>query len=717
MMDQAKSETKERSEESKAQDDTMSECVKVIVRCRPLNDVEVETNTDLVLSVDRIQRTCILRKPGDKISSPRKVFTFDGVYDAESTNEEIYADFVGPLVESVLEGYNGCVFAYGQTSCGKTFSMQGIQSVNMQRGIINRAIDQIFESIQVTDVTYYTIRASYLEIYNEEIRDLLNKGNRYKLDIKEHPEKGVYVRGLSSVEVTTVEEMEEVVEYGGWNRALGATALNPDSSRSHCIFVIDFELCFTSEGDNKEHFRSGRLNLVDLAGSERQRKAKQGEERLKEATKINLSLSALGNVISALVSEKCKHIPYRASKLTRLLQDSLGGNSRTLMIACLSPGENNYHETLSTLRYANRAKNIKNRPRINEDPKDALIRQYQKEIKMLRQMLMSQIKISDSHNLPMLPPLPTTASSDLEELSLVKPPFRSAVVISKQARLEYEQKISELQHRFDYEHINNERLQATLQSLKTEFDNYRLRSEYSLQRLQVENKARLEAMGGRNTTTDKSDNSSSSEEFPVSTTSGGSCSSCEEFFWSDKSFDRSIFHSETNSQENDSNSHLWSSSWLRCYCSSPKRFGKNKREGSQESIPSEISSRSTGDQSEGADDDKITTESEKVLLNRDEKICKNEKEFELGSREMGDGNSDTPTTPEEANGNVVTKEPRSIKEINANKNDSDKVEETTAWLLICASCFGENYGEREDKSSQTTAIEEWKNQGERLMVK
>ena len=625
----------------------MSECVKVIVRCRPLNDVEVSNNTEFVLSVDRHQRTCILRKPGDKISSPRKVFTFDGVYDADSTNEEIYGDVVGPLVESVLEGYNGCVFAYGQTSCGKTFSMQGLQTVNMQRGIINRAIDQIFENIQVTDVTYYTIRASYLEIYNEEIRDLLNKGNRYKLEIKEHPEKGVYVRGLSSVEVTTVEEMEEVVEYGGWNRALGATALNPDSSRSHCIFVIDFELCFTSEGDNKEHFRSGRLNLVDLAGSERQRKAKLGEERLKEATKINLSLSALGNVISALVNEKCKHIPYRASKLTRLLQDSLGGNSRTLMIACLSPGANNYHETLSTLRYANRAKNIKNRPRINEDPKDALIRQYQKEIKMLRQILMNQMKISDAHNVPLLP-LPTTANNDFEEMSSTKPPFRSAVVISKQARLEYEQKISELQHRFDYEHVNNERLQVTLQNLKTEFDNYRLRSEYSLQRMQAENKARLEALGSRNCTMDKSESSSSSEEFPVSTTSPESCSSCEDIFWSDKSFDRSVFNSDGNSQETGDNSHLWSSSWLRCYCSSPKRFAQSRKDESQESTQSESNSENDENQQKNEDDvaTKIEDATKKDSMN--ENMFENlKKEMHLGNREMGDGISDaSPVSPE-----------------------------------------------------------------------
>ena len=617
----------------------MSECVQVIVRCRPLNDRELETNTDIVMSADPVQRQCVLRKPGDKVSNPRKVFTFDGVYDTDSTNEEIYTDIVSPLVESVLEGYNGCVFAYGQTSCGKTFSMQGIDKPPSQRGIMNRAIDQIFENIQITDVTYYLIRASYLEIYNEEIRDLLIKNNRGKLDIKEHPEKGVYVRGLSSVEVTTVEEMEEVLEVGGWNRALGATALNPDSSRSHCIFIIDFELCFTSEKDEKEQFRSGRLNLVDLAGSERQMKTKLGEERFKEATKINLSLSALGNVISALVNEKSKHIPYRASKLTRLLQDSLGGNSRTLMIACVSPGENNYSETLSTLRYANRAKNIKNRPRINEDPKDALIRQYQKEIKMLRQILANQMKISNVHDMPVIP-LPTS-TNDINDSTHQKPPFRSAVVISKQARLEYEQKISELQHRYDYEHVNKEKLQGVLTNLKTEFDNFRLRSEYTLQRLQAENKLKVDALRSQ-MQSDKSEGSSS-DDFPCSSTSVEfSCSSCEDLAdWSEKSFDgRPVLRSESRDDDSSDNSHLWSYHWLKCYCGSPKKSLFKSKKIREENIDNSNTSQENEKQvtcsncdgslkvERGADFQNVSADKEDGA------------ESPRGDREEGDGNSD-----------------------------------------------------------------------------
>ena len=162
--------------------------------------------------------------------------------------------------------------------------------------------------------------------------------------------------------------------------------MNADSSRSHSIFTVYLERCDQSDdGDN--HIRVAKLNLVDLAGSERQAKTGATGERLKEATKINLSLSALGNVISALVDGKSTHIPYRDSKLTRMLQDSLGGNTKTLMIACLSPADNNYEETLSTLRYANRAKNIKNKPKINEDPKDAMLREYQNEIEKLKAML------------------------------------------------------------------------------------------------------------------------------------------------------------------------------------------------------------------------------------------------------------------------------------------------------------------------------------------
>lgn len=233
------------------------------------------------------------------------------------------------------------------------------------------------------------MRASFLEIYNEEIRDLLGPDSKQKLDLKENPDSGVYVKDLSSFAVKDIPEMERWMELGNSRRSVAATKMNAGSSRSHSIFSITIETsCIGPSGEPQ--VRMGKLHLVDLAGSERQSKTEAEGMRLKEAAKINLSLSALGNVISALVEGKSRHIPYRDSKLTRLLQDSLGGNSKTVMIAAIGPADYNFDESMSTLRYASRAKSIKNKPKINEDPKDALIRQYQEEIARLKDLLMKK---------------------------------------------------------------------------------------------------------------------------------------------------------------------------------------------------------------------------------------------------------------------------------------------------------------------------------------
>jgi hypothetical protein len=220
---------------------------------------------------------------------------------------------------------------------------------------------------------------------------LLGKDHKSKLEVKEDKEKGIFVKGLTSVIVKSIPEIEKTMIAGSKNRKTGETSMNKDSSRSHSIFTIYIETAEDGEdGDTK--FRVGKLNLVDLAGSEKQSKTNATGDRLKEAQKINLSLSALGNVISALVDGRSTHIPYRDSKLTRLLQDSLGGNTKTVMIAAISPADYNYDETLSTLRYASRAKNIKNKPTVNEDPKDTLLRQYEDEIKMLKEALVKMSK-------------------------------------------------------------------------------------------------------------------------------------------------------------------------------------------------------------------------------------------------------------------------------------------------------------------------------------
>ncbi|KAL1522454.1 hypothetical protein AB1Y20_017442 [Prymnesium parvum] len=363
-----------------------AETVKVVVRCRPLNSTEIQDGRTQIVQMDGRVGTVAVTVP--KSQEPPKTFTFDAVYPPNTAQEFIYQGTAKPILDSVMEGYNGTIFAYGQTGTGKTFTMEGVPEPAELKGIIPRAFAEIFEQVLVQgkETVEFLVRASYLEIYNEEIRDLLSKNPHNKLDLKESPESGVYVRDLTSYVVKTTRECDKLRDFGAKNRHVGATAMNQDSSRSHSIYTITVESCET-RADGSTSIRMGKLNLVDLAGSERQSKTQASGDRLKEATKINLSLSALGNCISALVDGKSTHIPYRDSKLTRLLQDSLGGNTKTVMVANLGPADWNYDETLSTLRYANRAKNIKNKPKINEDPKDAMLREFQDEIARLRAKL------------------------------------------------------------------------------------------------------------------------------------------------------------------------------------------------------------------------------------------------------------------------------------------------------------------------------------------
>ncbi|CAL8284618.1 unnamed protein product [Lota lota] len=364
-----------------------SESVRVVVRCRPLNRRETGlTERENILEINGKLGQITIRNPNAPADQPQKTFTFDSVYDCNSKQIDIYDDTVGPLVESVLHGFNGTIFAYGQTGTGKTYTMQGVSNNPEERGIVPNSFEHIFTKISRTQNQKYLVRASYLEIYQEEIRDLLCKDNSRKLELKENPDCGVYIRDLSSVVTKNVSELEHVMNMGNQSRAVGFTNMNERSSRSHAIFVVTVE-CSEMGADGEDHIRVGKLNMVDLAGSERQSKTGAKGKRLKEAAKINLSLSALGNVISALVDGRSTHVPYRDSKLTRLLQDSLGGNAKTVMLATVGPSGRHHDETLTTLRYASRAKNIKNKPRINEDPKDALLREFQEEIARLKAQL------------------------------------------------------------------------------------------------------------------------------------------------------------------------------------------------------------------------------------------------------------------------------------------------------------------------------------------
>uniref|UniRef100_A0A672GCR1 Kinesin-like protein n=1 Tax=Salarias fasciatus TaxID=181472 RepID=A0A672GCR1_SALFA len=347
----------------------VSDNVKVVVRCRPLNQKEKTMGHKQAVVVDEIRGTITVNKL-ETPQEPPKTFTFDTVFGPDSKQLDVYNLTARPIIDSVLEGYNGTIFAYGQTGTGKTFTMEGVRAVPELRGIIPNSFAHIFGHIAKAEGdTRFLVRVSYLEIYNEEVRDLLGKDQMQRLEVKERPDVGVYIKDLSGYVVNNADDMDRIMTLGHKNRSVGATNMNEHSSRSHAIFTITIE-CSEKGVDGNQHVRMGKLHLVDLAGSERQGKTGATGQRLKEATKINLSLSTLGNVISALVDGKSTHVPYRNSKLTRLLQDSLGGNSKTMMCANIGPADYNYDETISTLRYANRAKNIKNKARINEDPKD-----------------------------------------------------------------------------------------------------------------------------------------------------------------------------------------------------------------------------------------------------------------------------------------------------------------------------------------------------------
>ncbi|CAL1294918.1 unnamed protein product [Larinioides sclopetarius] len=364
-----------------------AENIKVVVRCRPMNETEKSANFRNIVEVNQVEGSVTLSNPNGSEYDPPKTFTFDTVFGTDSTQLDVYNLAARPIIDNVLEGYNGTIFAYGQTGTGKTFTMEGNRDIAEQKGIIPNSFAHIFGHIAKAEGDKrFLVRATYLEIYNEEVRDLLGKDQSVCLEVKERPDIGVYVKNLTGVVVKNADDLDRIMTLGSKNRVVGATNMNLHSSRSHAIFSITVESC--EEGfDRKEHIRAGKLHLVDLAGSERQSKTGSSGQRLIEATKINLSLSTLGNVISALVDGKSTHIPYRNSKLTRLLQDSLGGNAKTLMCANIGPAGYNYDESLSTLRYANRAKNIKNKAKINEDPKDTMLKKFKDEIEELKKQL------------------------------------------------------------------------------------------------------------------------------------------------------------------------------------------------------------------------------------------------------------------------------------------------------------------------------------------
>ncbi|KAI9123783.1 hypothetical protein K1719_005083 [Acacia pycnantha] len=365
--------------------------VQVIIRVRPLNSMERATQG---------YKRCLKQESAHSITwigQPETRFTFDHV-GCETIDQEILFRMAGlPMVENCLSGYNSCMFAYGQTGSGKTYTMLGeIEDLDVKpsphRGMTPRIFEFLFARIQAEEESRrdenlkYNCKCSFLEIYNEQVTDLLDPSSTNLL-LREDVKKGVYVENLSEFEVHTVSDIIRLLTQGSANRKVAATNMNRESSRSHCVFTCVIESRW--EKDSTTNFRFARLNLVDLAGSERQKTSGADGERLKEAANINKSLSTLGHVIMILVDVaqgKMRHIPYRDSKLTFLLQDSLGGNSKTMIIANVSPSICCAAETLNTLKFAQRAKLIQNNAVVNEDSSGDVIA-LQQQIQFLKEEL------------------------------------------------------------------------------------------------------------------------------------------------------------------------------------------------------------------------------------------------------------------------------------------------------------------------------------------
>ncbi|CAL1704433.1 unnamed protein product [Somion occarium] len=338
--------------------------IKVVCRFRPPNSIEQREGGEIVVSFAENLGTVSMRSAQLGSGPEKDGFTFDRVFPPGTQQHEVFDYGVKDIVKDVLDGYNGTVFAYGQTGSGKTFTMMGADIDDPElKGLIPRITEQIFQSIVESDAHLeYLVKVSYMEIYLERIRDLLAPQND-NLQVHEEKSKGVYVKNLSDYYVSSAREVYEIMRQGGAARVVSSTNMNAESSRSHSIFLITINQKNTETGAQK----SGNLYLVDLAGSEKVGKTGASGQTLEEAKKINKSLSALGMVINALTDSKAKHIPYRDSKLTRILQESLGGNSRTTLIINCSPSSYNEAETLSTLRFGIRAKSIKNTARVNAE--------------------------------------------------------------------------------------------------------------------------------------------------------------------------------------------------------------------------------------------------------------------------------------------------------------------------------------------------------------
>ncbi|XP_032306999.1 kinesin-like protein unc-104 isoform X15 [Drosophila ananassae] len=416
--------------------------VKVAVRVRPFNSREIARESKCIIEMSGATTAITNPKVPPNTSESVKRFNFDYSYwshdhhDADfSTQSMVYKDIGEEMLQHSFDGYNVCIFAYGQTGAGKSYTMMGRQE-EQQEGIIPMICKDLFGRIQQTetDDLKYSVEVSYMEIYCERVRDLLNPKNKGNLRVREHPLLGPYVEDLSKLAVTDYQDIHDLIDEGNKARTVAATNMNETSSRSHAVFTIFFTQRRHDTMTDLITEKVSKISLVDLAGSERADSTGAKGTRLKEGANINKSLTTLGKVISALAevaskkknAKKADFIPYRDSALTWLLRENLGGNSKTAMIAAISPADINYDETLSTLRYADRAKQIVCKAVVNEDANAKLIRELKEEIQKLRDLLKAEgIEVQEGPDGKVVCEKRDANKDELTKSTVIKSPTKS----------------------------------------------------------------------------------------------------------------------------------------------------------------------------------------------------------------------------------------------------------------------------------------------------
>ncbi|KAJ5109495.1 hypothetical protein N7456_006170 [Penicillium angulare] len=440
--------------------------IHVVVRCRGRNDREIQENSGVVLSTDGVSGKSVEMSMGPN-SLSNKTYDFDRVFSPAADQTVVYEETVLPVLNEMLAGYNCTIFAYGQTGTGKTYTMSGDMTDTLgilsdDAGIIPRTLYSLFNKLEGTEST---VKCSFIELYNEELRDLLSVDDKTKLKIFENEKKGhaaTLVQGMEETYIDSASTGIKLLQSGSFKRQVAATKCNDLSSRSHTIFTITVLTNRTTES-GEDYVSSGKLNLVDLAGSENIGRSGAENKRAAEAGLINKSLLTLGRVINALV-DRGSHIPYRESKLTRLLQDSLGGHTKTCIIATVSPSRNNLEETISTLDYAFRAKNIRNKPQINSVvTKNKLLRDIGMEIQKLKSEL---IATRHRNGVYMTPEAHEEMTMESESRRIVNEEQRAKIESMESSLRHKVQELFALTGNFNTLKENNESTRHTLKSTR-----------------------------------------------------------------------------------------------------------------------------------------------------------------------------------------------------------------------------------------------------------